>query len=115
MDLESSSARLVCEPAAIPEAERQAHFTLARSLFRDAALEKKWGPDGYTVTFAAGERERLERFVSNERKCCSFLDFQLKAGRTGEPLLLLINGPAAAREIIEMQFSFKGGSDVQNA
>ena len=68
---------LACVPGAIPAAERPAHFQLIRQLFEKEMLERAEIPGGYSFRFPASSYDALARFVSNERRCCPFLSFEL--------------------------------------
>jgi hypothetical protein len=61
---------------------------------------------GYQFTFP-NETEfisKIAEFISNERLCCSFLDFSLNV-TNGRPLFLSLLGPAGTQEFLRLEFS----------
>jgi hypothetical protein len=98
---------LACVPAAIPAAERQAHFALARELFETRAQERSALPNGYAMSFRPDELEAIARFVANERRCCPFMTFELTVGPESDPLWLRMTGPQGTREVLEAELNLK--------
>src|SRR5688572_281127 len=94
---------LACIEDAIPAADRQRHFDLARHLFLATVIARESRPDGYAFRFPIEALEQLERFISNERKCCPFLAFQMHS--TGSEAWLDITGPEGTREFLEAQLT----------
>ncbi len=94
---------LACVPSAIPAAERQRHFELARELFTTLAQERVQLPDGYAFKFAADEFEAVARFVTNERKCCPFLSFEVELAAQSGPIWLRMTGPEGTREVLDAE------------
>ena len=100
--MDSAVIPLACVPGAIPAEERAAHFALARRLFeRDAEERREWR-DGYAFRFAGDVLDDVARFVSNERKCCPFLDFEIAVEATG-PVWLRMTGPAGTRAFLDVE------------
>ena len=91
---------LACLVDAIPEHERSAHFRLASELFGHQAEERKDVPNGYAFRFSPDTLEQVARFLSNERRCCPFLSFEIAIASGGGPLWLHITGPDGAREFL---------------
>src|SRR5260221_497127 len=52
MSCPNVARELACRPGAIPAAERQAHFALARELFHERTEERAALPNGYAIRFA---------------------------------------------------------------
>ena len=94
---------LACIVDAIPEHERAAHFELASELFRHRAEERKDVPSGYAFRFSPDILEKVERFLSNERRCCPFLSFEIAIASGKSPLWLHVTGPDGAREFLEAE------------
>jgi hypothetical protein len=85
---------------AIPENERSAHFSLASELFGRRIHEKKDLRDGYAFRFSPDTFDELARFLSNERRCCPFLSFDIAIASNGGPVWLHITGPEGTREFL---------------
>jgi hypothetical protein len=91
---------LACIPAAIPAAERDAHFTLARRLLNDMVMERRMLANGFAFRFDVDALDAVARFVANERKCCPFVDFEIQVAHNGGPLWLRMTGPDGTREAL---------------
>lgn len=101
---------LACVPAAIPAAERSAHFALARKLFADLAKERTDLANGYAFRFDAEELEILSRFIANERKCCPFLTFELDIAPASGPIWLRMTGPEGTRDVLDAERNLSSSS-----
>jgi hypothetical protein len=89
-----------CVPAAIPAAERSAHFALARRIFTELARQRQDLPNGYAFRFDAADLESLSRFIANERKCCPFMTFELEIAPASGPIWLRMTGPEGTRDVL---------------
>lgn len=98
-------SELVCVPSAIPAGQRLQHFALARQLFTRRALERRDLPDGYEIRFAQDDFEAVTRFVANERLCCPFLQFEIRAEPEAGSVWLRMTGPAGTREVLEAELN----------
>jgi hypothetical protein len=96
---------LACLPSAIPAAERQAHFSLARELFDRRAQERRDLPNGYAIRFADDAFEAAVRFVANERKCCPFMTFELIVAPESGPIWLRMTGPEGTRGVLQTELN----------
>jgi hypothetical protein len=96
---------LACIPSAIPAAERQGHFKLARELFGQQAQERAALPSGYAIRFPADALRAIAQFVSNERKCCPFMHFELTLGAGSEALWLRMTGPEGTRDVLDAELN----------
>lgn len=94
---------LACVPGAIPAAERPAHFQLIRQLFEKEMLERTEIPGGYSFSFPASSFDSLARFMSNERRCCPFLGFELSVEPADAGLRLSLTGPEGTREFLNAE------------
>ena len=102
-------AVLACIPTAIPAAQREQHFALARRLLKDVANERLTLPDGLAFRFGVDALESVARFVANERKCCPFVDFEIRVEPDGGPLWLRMTGPEGTREVLAAEMATTGG------
>lgn len=108
MTTSAPTPALACVPSAIPAIERQAHFALARELFTSRALERVSLPEGYGFRFDCSEFDAVARFVTNERKCCPFLTFEVELAAQSGPLWLRMTGPEGAREVLDAELNLTG-------
>jgi hypothetical protein len=79
-------------PEAIPAAEREAHFALAKRVWSELPEARQELPDGYALRFGPEQFALLAAFVVNERLCCPFLRFTLEVTPQQGPLWLRITG-----------------------
>ena len=99
----AASVPLACVPGAIPASERPAHFGLINDLFSNQLREKKTVAGGYAFRFPAWSFETVARFVSNERKCCPFAEFQINVAAGEADIWLIVTGPDGTRELLEAE------------
>ena len=97
-----SSPPLACVPGAISAAERPAHFALLTHLF-GVAHERIEIANGYAFRFDADAFDDVARFVTNERRCCPFLNFSIELSRDGGALWLRLTGPSGTREFLDAE------------
>jgi hypothetical protein len=96
-----SDAPLACVPEAIPAAEHEAHFALAKRVWSELPLERRELPEGYELRFAPDQFGLLTAFVANERLCCPFLRFTLEVTPGLGPLWLRITGNERVKESLK--------------
>ena len=96
---------VACVPGAIPPAERQAHFALAKELFQQRALERVALPNGYAIRFPNDALEAVARFVANERMCCPFMSFELTFGPESAPLWLRMSGSEGTKDVLDAELN----------
>jgi hypothetical protein len=89
---DASDAPIACVPKAIPAAEREAHFALAKRVWSELPEARQELPDGYALQFGPEQFALLAAFVANERLCCPFLRFTLEVTPRQGPLWLRITG-----------------------
>jgi hypothetical protein len=104
----TGTPELACIPAAIPGAERHGHFELARELFGRQVQERAALPNGYAIRFRADALRAVAQFVSNERKCCPFMHFELTLGPGSEALWLRMTGPEGTRGVLDAELNQAG-------
>jgi len=97
----SSSHVIACVPGGVPADERDAHFALLSRLLKEDVRERVGSPDGYAFRFDGDMFDDIARYVSNERKCCPFLDFVIEVAPDSGPLWLRLTGPCGTREFLE--------------
>ena len=105
MSTANSTPALACVSGAIPLGERQAHFSLAKELFHERALERMTLPNGYAVRFPNDALEAVARFIANERKCCPFMSFEMTLGPEEAPLWLRMTGPEGTKDVLDAELN----------
>ena len=104
---------LACTPGAIPEAERYAHFELARWLFAERATAAKELEEGREYRFPPHAFAEVARFVENERRCCPFLSFALLVEPNGREVRLRITGPPGTGGFLNAELPTVEVTDVE--
>ena len=61
---------------------------------------------GYSFSFPHSRNilSDIAEFITLERECCPFLDFDLSLGTSRDDILLSLSGPAGAKEFISRTF-----------
>jgi hypothetical protein len=98
-----SSIPIACVVDAIPPEQRNAHSALVVTLFDQGAREQRDLPDGYEFVFPVDLLEAIADFVGNERKCCPFINFDLRVTAGSERVILRMTGPAGTREVLHAE------------
>ncbi|MEO5903707.1 MAG: hypothetical protein ABIQ55_06845 [Gemmatimonadaceae bacterium] len=92
-----------CDMTAIPLAERDAHFELARRLSTETATDVRSEPDSLTFVFPASAYDAMTRFVASERLCCPFLEFFIDVLPQQGPISLRLSGPPGAAAFLRAE------------
>ena len=103
----SKESPIACVMAALDDDEKRRRKELEERL--GASVEEvRELADGYAVRLPAGARTVLEvaEFVTYERLCCPFLDFEINVGREGGPLWLRLTGREGVKEFVRQEFGF---------
>jgi hypothetical protein len=108
MSCANAAPELACLPGAIPAAERQAHFALAREILHERAEERTPLSNGYAIHFPPDALVAVARFVANERKCCPFMSFELTLAPTPGSLWLRMTGPQGTRGVLDAELNLAG-------
>jgi len=92
-----------CNPSALDKEQRARYSVLTKQLIA-AKQEVRELPDGYTFHFAANPQsiKDVAEFVTYERLCCPFLNFEMAV--EGENLSLQLKGKEGVKEFIKMEF-----------
>jgi hypothetical protein len=97
MSNQPANISLACVLDAIPSEERPAHVALIERLIHRAAEDRQELEHGFAFRFPAAEFDAVATFVSHERLCCPFLDFEIALTAAGT-LWLRLTGPTGTRE-----------------
>src|SRR3954471_12794458 len=92
---------LACDMTAIPAEQRPVHLAKSRELFSEIE-ETRELPNGYEFRFADEPNvlKRLADFVSLEKLCCPFLQFEIEVEAENGPVWLRLMGREGVKEFI---------------
>ena len=100
-----NSMPLACDMTVFTPAEREEHIQNTSLLYKTVQNVSDV-PNGYEFTFPYGaELTKLAEFISNERRCCAFLEFNVKVLPQPEPIILTLSGPEGTQEFLREEFS----------
>jgi hypothetical protein len=93
---------IACSLTAMTKAQRKRH-TFLREQMQKGVQEVKELPDGYAFRFAADAKTivNLAEFISLERLCCPFFQFELAVGGGNQPAWLRLTGGAGVKEFLK--------------
>ena len=106
MNSMTSDTPLVCNMAVFTPAERADHIQSTTHLYRSVQSIQEV-ENGYEFTFP-NESEiisGLGKFISNERRCCPFLEFTLKITSNNALISLRLTGPEGTQEFLRAEFT----------
>ena len=94
-----------CNLKAITPSERIRHGILSWRL-KEARIETKELPDGYAFRLDSEKISiaNVADWITNEKKCCPFFDFEVEWGREGSPLWLKLRGSEGVKQFIVPEF-----------
>jgi hypothetical protein len=94
-----------CNLKALTTEERARHKQLTIQL-KQATLETKELPDGYGFRLdnAKISLTDLVEWISAERKCCNFFDFEIELQRNDGPLWLKLHGKDGVKAFMRQEF-----------
>lgn len=97
-----------CEMSALNKDEKKRVLELLETL-KTNIKEVKELPDGYALRLPL-ENQLLRdtaEFITYERLCCPFFDFELVIDREGGPMWLRLKGREGVKDFIRMEFDLK--------
>lgn len=103
----SQESPIACVMAALDAEQRRRRKELEERV--GASVEEvRELADGYAVRLPSDARTLLEvaEFVTYERLCCPFLDFEINVEREGGPLWLRLTGREGVKEFVRQEFGF---------
>ena len=103
----SKESPIACVMAALDDEQKQRRKELEERV--SAAIEEvRELPDGYAVRLFSESQtvQDVAEFVTYERLCCPFLDFEIEVGREGGPLWLRLRGREGVKEFVRQEFGF---------
>lgn len=92
---------LVCRLDALTPAERARHAELTARIVNSARRVEEL-PNGWEFSFDDGLEvgNWLVEWMARERRCCPFLDFDIRLCERGEPVVLRLTGAPGVRDFI---------------
>lgn len=109
----SQESPIACVMSALDDGQRQRRKELETRL--GAAIEEvRELPDGYEIRLPSTSQivRDVAEFITYERRCCPFLDFELMVEREGGPAWLRLKGREGVKEFVRHEFGF--GDIVQD-
>jgi hypothetical protein len=94
-----------CNLKALSPTERARLHELVQKL-KNARIETEELPDGYAFRLQAEQVSlgELAEYVTSERKCCPFFDFEIELQREGGPLWLRLRGKQGVKAFMRLEF-----------
>lgn len=95
----------VCNPSAMNKEQRARYSVLTEQLFA-SRREIQELPNGYAVNFSASAQtiKDTAEFITYERLCCPFLNFEMTI--EGENLSLHLKGEEGVKEFLKAELGF---------
>jgi hypothetical protein len=107
MKSETQVIPIVCNMDVFTVDEREDHIRTTAQLFH-RVQDLREAENGYEFTFpnsnVAENIVQLAEFISNERRCCPFLEFTLKIASNDKLISLLLTGPEGTQEFLREEF-----------
>lgn len=103
----SKESPIACVMAALTDEQKGRRKELEERL--GAVIEEvRELPDGYEIRLPTASQvvRDVAEFVTYERLCCPFLDFELKVEREGGPVRLRLRGREGVKEFVRLEFGF---------
>lgn len=108
MKSDTQQTPLICNMDVFTPAEREQHIRSTAQLFQSVQAIHK-AENGFEFLFPnldeADNLTQLAEFISNERRCCPFLEFTLKILPKDTPISLLLTGPEGTQEFLRAEFT----------
>ena len=101
-----NSIPLTCDMDVFTPAEREQHIQTTRELFATVQSIRDV-EHGFEFSLPNGTDSivKLADFISNERRCCPFLEFTLKIPPENNAISLTLTGPEGTQEFLQEEFS----------
>lgn len=90
---------LACIPEALSAEERARSSALLRTI-REATVETAELDAGWALR-VRGDLRLVAEWIGLERRCCPFLDFEVRWARGEETFWLRLTGPDGTKEILK--------------
>src|SRR5687767_12495718 len=107
MKSDTQQTPLICSMDVFTPSEREHHIQTTTQLFQSVQAIHE-AENGFEFMFPnfdeADSLTQLAEFISNERRCCPFLEFTLKIAPNDAPTSLLLTGPEGTQEFLRAEF-----------
>jgi hypothetical protein len=107
MNSQTQNTGIYCNMDVFTQEERESHIQTTTRLFQ-SVQDINEVENGYEFIFPNHGSESITgfaEFISNERRCCPFLEFTLKIPSNDKPISLLLTGPEGTQEFLREEFS----------
>lgn len=96
---------LICNMNVFTPAQRDAHIQTTVELMQGRQRVREV-ESGYEFRFPNETQyiSKIAEFISNERLCCPFLDFNLNVRSSDDTLSLTLTGPLGTQEFLRHEF-----------
>ncbi len=98
------SSEIACNLGVI-EGSLEQHKALVHYLFFEAAKEKQDLNNGYAFRFDQSDYAKVTHYVDNERRCCSFLSFEIHVQPQQDSVWLYLRGNPEAKMFLGSAFN----------
>lgn len=100
--MKNENTTFACNPSALDQEQRARYAVLTKQLF-SARRDIRELSDGYEVGFAADSQtiKGLAEFITYERLCCPFLNFEMAV--KGEDLSLKLTGAEGVKGFLKTE------------
>ncbi len=97
-----------CDLKVFSKVERDRHKQLSHKL-AEARGETRELPDGYAFRLQGEIVSLLDlaEWITYERRCCPFFDFEIELQRDGGPLWLKLRGREEIKQFIRFEFGIR--------
>ena len=92
-----------CNMMALTEEEQQTYQRVAESLLA-SVQEQKELRDGYAFRLPHERIVEVAQWISFERRCCPFFEFELEIAKNDGPVWLRITGDKGIKDFIRAEF-----------
>lgn len=101
-----NSIPLACDMNVFTPSEREQHLQTTRELFASvqAIRDVEHGFE-FSLPNTTHSIMQLAGFISNERRCCPFLEFTLSIPPVGNSISLTLTGPEGTHAFLREEFS----------
>lgn len=107
MNVEPQDSAIYCNMDVFTLSERESHIQTTTQLFQTVQAIHET-QNGYEFIFPNHGPESITafaEFISNERRCCPFLEFTLRIPSNDNPISLLLTGPEGTQEFLREEFN----------
>jgi len=105
MPMEKKESPIACNIKALTAAQR-ARIVQLSSHLKTEVKEVRDLPSGFSYEFAPNDLTEIAEFVSLERLCCPFIDFEIQVECEGGPLSLRVTGRDGVKTFLKEELHY---------